>query len=107
MGYMKKFVLANLPLILQEGVAKLPESTQETIDIESLLEKAEDFEQLFLKAVLSKVTWSHHIILLDKVKRLEERIWYIEQTLVGSWGRNILRHQINIGLYRPMLTSAI
>ncbi len=34
MGYMKKFVVANLPLILQQGVAKLPESTQEIIDVE-------------------------------------------------------------------------
>ena len=59
MGYMKKFVMANLSLILQHPVAKLPEPTQESVDLELLLEKADDFEQLFLQSVLSKVTWSH------------------------------------------------
>ena len=69
MSYMKKFVLANLPLILQQPVAKLPEASSESIDVEKWLEQAEDFEQLFLQSVLSKVTWSHHIILLTKLRR--------------------------------------
>ncbi|QMW03337.1 PDDEXK nuclease domain-containing protein [Spirosoma foliorum] len=110
LGYMKKFVMANLPLILQQGVAKLPESTQEAIDVAPILDNAENFEQLFLRSVLSKITWSHHIILLDKVKDPAQRIWYIEQTLTGSWGRNVLRHQIEIDLYKrqvktPKLTN--
>ncbi|MBC8152035.1 MAG: DUF1016 domain-containing protein, partial [Bacteroidetes bacterium] len=68
LGYMKKFVMANLPLILQHPVAKLPESSQEAVDVAPILDNAENFEQLFLRSVLSKITWSHHIILLDKVK---------------------------------------
>lgn len=59
---------------------------------------------------MSKITWSHHIILLDKVKDPAQRIWYIEQTLTGSWGRNVLRHQIEMDLYKrqvrtPKLTN--
>lgn len=105
MGYMKKFVLANLPLILQHPVAKLPESSPESIDVEKWLEQAEDFEQLFLQSVLSKVTWSHHIILLDKAKAVDERLWYIEQAIQNSWGRNMLRHQIDLGLYRRQVKA--
>lgn len=56
LGYMKKFVMANLSLILQQGVAKLPESTQEAIDVAPILDNAENFEQLFLCSVLSKIT---------------------------------------------------
>ncbi|WP_198424831.1 DUF1016 N-terminal domain-containing protein [Spirosoma endbachense] len=65
LGYIKKFVMANLPLILQHPVAKLPETSQEAIDVAPILDNAENFEQLFLRSVLSKITWSHHIILLD------------------------------------------
>jgi predicted nuclease of restriction endonuclease-like (RecB) superfamily len=45
--------------------------------------------------------------LLDKVKDVEQRIWYIEQTLMGSWGRNVLRHQIEIGLYKRQVKTPI
>ena len=105
MGYMKKFIMANLPLILQYPVAKLPE-TSEAIDVVPILENAENFEQLFLRSVLSKITWSHHIILLDKVKDPTQRIWYIEQTLTGNWGRNVLRHQIELNLYKRQVRTS-
>ncbi|MVM33937.1 DUF1016 family protein [Spirosoma sp. HMF4905] len=48
LGYMKKFVLANLPLILQHLVAKLHETSQDTVDAVPMLDNAENFEQLFL-----------------------------------------------------------
>ncbi|MBC3787913.1 DUF1016 N-terminal domain-containing protein [Spirosoma utsteinense] len=102
---MKKFVVANLPLILQHPIAKLPETSQESVGVAPILENAENFEHLFLHSVLSKITWSYHIILPDEVKDVEQRFWYIEQTLTGSWGRNVLTHQIEIGLYKRQVKT--
>lgn len=34
-------------------------------------------DEKFLQEVLAKVTWYHNVILMDKVKDIEERKWYI------------------------------
>jgi predicted nuclease of restriction endonuclease-like (RecB) superfamily len=40
------------------------------------------------------VPWAHHVILMEKVKDLSARRWYMEQTLAHGWSRNILALQI-------------
>lgn len=32
-------------------------------------------------------------------------MWYVEQTILNSWGRNMLRHQIDLGLYRRQVKA--
>jgi predicted nuclease of restriction endonuclease-like (RecB) superfamily len=34
------------------------------------------------------------------VKKLDEREWYMRQTVENGWSRNVLVHQIDSGLYR-------
>ncbi len=41
-------------------------------------------------SLLFSIPWFHHIILLEKVKDLVTRRWYMEQTLANGWSRNIL-----------------
>lgn len=36
------------------------------------------------------IPWAHHIILMEKVKDVSTRFWYMEQTLANGWSRNIL-----------------
>jgi predicted nuclease of restriction endonuclease-like (RecB) superfamily len=43
--------------------------------------------------------WGHHVMLLEKVKPLEQRLWYVEQSLVHGWSRNVLQAQIASGAY--------
>lgn len=40
------------------------------------------------------VPWAHHVILMQKVKDLAVRRWYMEQALAQGWSRNILVLQI-------------
>lgn len=46
-------------------------------------------------ALLWSVPWAHHVILMEKVKNLRTRCWYMEQTLANGWSRNILAMQID------------
>jgi predicted nuclease of restriction endonuclease-like (RecB) superfamily len=46
-------------------------------------------------SLLWLVPWAHHVILMDKVHDLAARRWYMEQTLVNGWSRNILAMQID------------
>ena len=45
--------------------------------------------------LLWSVPWAHHVILMDKVHDLPTRRWYMEQTLVNGWSRNVLALQID------------
>ena len=45
-------------------------------------------------ALLWAIPWFHHIVLMEKVKDIPMRYWYMEQTLANGWSRNILAMQI-------------
>lgn len=51
-------------------------------------------------SVLWSVPWAHHVILMEKVKDLPARLWYMEQTLANGWSRNILALQIEAQAHR-------
>jgi len=57
-------------------------------------------ENLILQEQLAKLSWYHHTTLLDKIKDEKERQFYIEQTVVNGWSRDIMVHQIESGLYK-------
>lgn len=43
--------------------------------------------------------WSHHVILMQKVKNVTSRLWYMQQTIKNGWSRNILSMQIETQAY--------
>lgn len=59
------------PAIVQPPVARLPAAT------------------------FWSVPWAHHVIIVQKIKDLATRRWYMEQTLANGWSRNVLGLQID------------
>lgn len=51
------------------------------------------------KPVLFQIPWTHHTILLDKTKTIEERIFYAKGVIRNCWTRNMLRLNIETCLY--------
>ena len=45
------------------------------------------------------LSWSHNVILMQKVKDMKARIWYMNQCLKNSWGRNFLVEAIKQDYY--------
>ena len=60
---------------------------------------------LDIKEELSKVSWSHNLVLMSKIKNENERIWYINETIKNGWARDVLIHQIEYGLYNRVSTE--
>lgn len=61
---------------------------------------AEEYKEIeFVQEVLAQIPWYHNITLLEKVKDIEERIWYIQKTIENGWSRNVLVHQIETRLF--------
>jgi predicted nuclease of restriction endonuclease-like (RecB) superfamily len=71
--------------ILQFEIAELhSDESQHFIDHESLL---------------LQIPWTHHLILLDKVKTLDERLFYIKEAIRNGWNMNMLKVNIETCLY--------
>lgn len=54
----------------------------------------------FVQPVVAQIPWTHHTIILDKVKTVEERAFYIEKTFENGWSKSILSIQIESKLYQ-------
>lgn len=65
---------STLPIV-QQGVAQLKEQT-------------------FLNSVIARLSWSHHIILMDKVADQGKRLWYMLFTMEHGVSRNVLAIQM-------------
>lgn len=62
---------------------------------------AEAYPDLEIVQTLSaQITWSHNCALLDRVKDVTERRWYIAQTIQYGWSYAVLIHQIESALYK-------
>lgn len=44
---------------------------------------------------VAQLPWAHNVLLMQKVKDLGVRRWYMEQALANGWSRNILALQID------------
>ena len=56
-------------------------------------------DEPFVQQVAAQIPWFHLCILLDKVKNLTEREWYIRMTIQQGWSRAVLVHQIDSGAF--------
>ncbi len=74
--------------ILQLAVAKL-ENKENIIPPLPMSKLQNDEIQL-----ITKINWSHHIILMQKVKDLPQRYWYMQQVAEQGWSRDTLVVQI-------------
>ena len=83
-GYMIRFAREyGAVTILQQPAAKISASAKAPQPVTKLRD-----------GLLWSIPWFHHVVLMEKVKDLSTRRWYMEQTLVNGWSRNILSMQI-------------
>lgn len=48
----------------------------------------------FLQTVSAKLTWSHNLVLLEKLHSMDERFWYGIKTIENAWSVDVLEFQI-------------
>ena len=83
--------------ILQQPAAKLPALPISPQPVAKLptAEKVQPPLAQLQESPFWSIPWFHHVILMQKVKDLPTRCWYMEQTLAGGWSRNLLTIQID------------
>ena len=72
-------------------------------NMKKFAEEYQNFE--FVQSVTAQITWTHNVLLLDKIKDIEIRKWYINETVKNGWSVNILEMQINSKLYERQVIS--
>lgn len=58
-----------------------------------------------MKQLVSQIPWGHNILLLEKVKDMMVRRWYIQQTIEQGWSRDTLGVMIKSNAYQRQGTA--
>ncbi|HET9057116.1 MAG TPA: PDDEXK nuclease domain-containing protein [Chitinophagaceae bacterium] len=82
--YMKEF--ASAYPILQPVAAKLQDAENQKIE--------------FVQPAVAQIPWTHHTLILDKLKAEKERLFYIQKAAENGWSKSVLVLQIESGLYQ-------
>jgi len=104
--YIRKFYQFYTNTSVQQVVGlnemeKKTDSMQQAVAVNKTSEEAASVQQLVgLTNSIYSVPWGHHVLILDKIKKVEEALFYIEQTIGYNWSRVILSLQIEQNLYQ-------
>lgn len=105
--YMRQFTKAYPHFsILQPPVAKLPQTKKLKTGTEFVQQPAVQIQlgnndaNTILQPLVAQIPWTHHTIILDRVKAMEERLFYLQKTLENGWSKAVLSLQIESKLYQ-------
>jgi predicted nuclease of restriction endonuclease-like (RecB) superfamily len=57
-------------------------------------------DEAIVQQAAAQIPWFHNVVLIEKVKDPDERLWYAMRTIEHGWSRNVLIHQIESDLFR-------
>jgi len=116
--YMRQFADAypvQIILVFNQLWLRAKSNTQQVVALiqsPALLENeitqqsvAELEEGAFTYSIIGKLSWSHHIVLMDKCPDMAARFWYMLNTLEHGNSRNILMMQIEAGLFQRQIAQ--
>lgn len=90
--YMRKFAKESNPRLIVQQLAALniikPKLQTYTISYD-----------LFVQHPAALLPWAHNMVLMDKVKADDERLFYAQKSIENGWSRKVLLHQIERNLF--------
>ena len=99
----QSFVQQLISEFVQQPVAQLPSQDSPPEIVQHPV--AQIGEGQFTKSILSSLSWSHHIILMDKEPHIGKRIWYMHHAIEHGLSRNILAIQIENRLFERQVAA--
>ncbi|MCX6052908.1 MAG: PDDEXK nuclease domain-containing protein [Campylobacterales bacterium] len=57
-------------------------------------------EDAIVPPLVAQIPWAHNVILIEKIKDINLRYWYIQKTLEHGWSRNVLALMIGNELHK-------
>lgn len=53
-----------------------------------------------VQQLVGQLPWGHNILIINKIKSIPEAVFYLKETIRNNWSRNLLQHQIELGLFK-------
>lgn len=95
--YMQKFAQEwTATLIVQQPAAQIQNIP---ITADSIVQQATAQFQNFEQYPISRIPWSHHMLLLDKLNTTEDRLFYCRKISENGWSRKVLMNQLDRQLH--------
>lgn len=66
---------------------------------------AREFDYQIVQTLSAQLSWSHNVVLMDKVKDADRRSWYSKATVQEGWSVAVLVHQIESKLYERQVLA--
>jgi len=88
---------------LKQPVSDL--NNDNVLKLKQVVSDIEGINILNLKQLISEVPWGHNILILQKVKDLNARIYYLQSTVRNRYSRSVLLHQIKADAYQDHLLN--
>lgn len=90
--------------IVQRPVAQIDEPTNKSeiiVDNQLIVKVQQPVAQFDSSAMplIFMISWSHNILLMEQVKNMKERLWYMRQIVKESWSRETLTAKIKNNAY--------
>ncbi len=83
----------KLDTFLPQAVAKIEEKENSSKLPQPVAKlKQNILEKLY--QIIVKIPWGHNILLMEKIKDISLRLWYMQKTIENGWSRNILNIMI-------------
>lgn len=100
-GYMIRFFREyGEPPFLQQVAAKLQAEQMPSAIAPQIEAKLDNSVASKLPTQLAfGLPWFHHVILIEKVKKLPTRLWYMQQTIEQGWSRDTLAAMIKSNVH--------
>jgi predicted nuclease of restriction endonuclease-like (RecB) superfamily len=70
-----------------------------------LKQPASELDIAFLKQLVSEIPWGQNLMIVQKVKTLEARLYYLQTTFKNRYSRAVLLHQINANAYESCIQN--
>lgn len=72
--------------------------------VSPLVTQLENTFFIFCNQILSKINWTHHLLILSKTKSIEEKLFYLNQCITEKLSKRELERQLNSATFeRTML----
>ena len=97
--------ITKLPVSQLENPSILPLPVAKSKEVITKLPVSQLTDSDVNQQLLPMIGWAHHIILMQKVKDLAIRYWYMQQTLANGWSRDALVQMIKSNLHQRQGTT--
>ncbi|MBI4620191.1 MAG: hypothetical protein HY739_08530 [Desulfobacterales bacterium] len=82
----------NILPIMPQAVAQLQQAeNKDVLKVpQAVAQLPVNEHSVILQRLVEQIPWGHNILLMERVKDLSSRFWYMEQTIQNGWSRDVL-----------------